>query len=132
MSNKIEARPFYYLASPYTHEDPEVSALRFRAVAAAAGFLIRSGLSVYCPIAMTHPIEVEYHERLDFETWMALDKSFMALADGLIQLGLPGWEKSAGMAKELSWALKMGLPRLILHPEDCVPTELLDQLKVRA
>lgn len=126
------SEPFFYLASPYSHPDPEVRVARFRAVSAAAGWMIASGLHVYCPIAMTHPIEEELLRPLPHEKWMELDRVFLNVSSGLVQLTLPGWENSKGMAMELSWAMQLKLPRMVLKAEDCVPNGLLDFLKARA
>ena len=45
-----------YLASPYTHHDPEVRLERYRAVCRAAAGLIRQGRVVFSPIAHSHAI----------------------------------------------------------------------------
>lgn len=124
-----QAEPFFYLASPYSHAREDVKVARFRAVSAAAGWLIRSGVGVFCPIAMTHPIELELDEPLPHERWMGLDRRFLALSVGLVQLALPGWHLSRGMSQELSWALQMRLPTMVLNPAECVPVGLLGWLK---
>lgn len=45
-----------YLASPYTHSDVHVREWRFREACRAAAALLRAGITVFSPIAHSHPI----------------------------------------------------------------------------
>lgn len=70
-----------YLASPYSHPDPEVRAYRFRVACVAAAELMRRGEVVVSPIAHSHPIAVYGKLQGDFDTWSRLDMELLAACD---------------------------------------------------
>jgi hypothetical protein len=91
---------FVYLASPYSKYPAGID-VAFREVCKAAGWLVKQGISVYCPIAMTHSVAVEADlPKCDHDLWMPCDKPFMEAAFGLIMLMMPSWNKSVGMRME--------------------------------
>ena len=121
------SRPYFYLASPYTHPNAKVRELRFRAAAAAAGALMDLRIFTYVPIAMTHPIEIEIGPR-PLEVWLDLDMPLLERSSGLIELALPGWQASKGMERERYAAQAFGLPIFLAEPRVLVPREILDAL----
>lgn len=111
----------WYLGSPYSHEDPAMRERRFRAVARVAGKLYEEeGVKTYCPIAHTHPIEVELlatgAEVRSYEFWLPWDFEFFPAMRGLIITRLPGWRQSKGLSQEIPKMLGEGKPCLHVDP----------------
>ena len=106
----------YYLASPYTHADPEVRQKRYEKACEAAASLIRKGDVLFCPIAMTHGM-VKYGLPYDIEFWKMFDISILRKCWKLVILKLPGWELSAGIAAETEFARKMNIPVEYMEPK---------------
>ncbi len=104
-----------YLASPYTHPNPVVREKRFDAACAAAAWLMRAGLSVYAPIAHSHPL-VRYGLPIEWEFWQANDCEHMKRCNELLVLTLDGWKTSRGVQAEIDLAIEMGLPIRYLSP----------------
>lgn len=93
-----------YLASPYSHDDPEVRQDRFIKACRAAAWLIRAGHIVFSPIAMNHPIAIHGGLSGDWESW---EKSCLLMVDAcdeLVVLMIPGWEVSKGVIAEKNYA----------------------------
>lgn len=102
-----------YLACPYTHADPLVREKRFHQATLAAAHLIESGLIVYSPITMTHPIDVVLAgegETLGSEYWVRFDEAFMEMCTRMLVLKLAGWEASNGIRREMEWFRRRGRP----------------------
>ena len=86
-----------YLATLYSHSDPDVKQRRFDAVNRAAAKLMRRGWHVYSPISHSHP---------------------MALAGArVIVLRQDGWRESTGVRSEMEIAAELGLPVAFMDPE---------------
>ena len=107
-----------YLASPYSHPDPAVREERFREVSRYAAHLIRRGEVVFCPIAHSHPIEVHADDVLPggWGFWSRIDTPFLAAADEVRVLRLPGWTASEGVRGEVDLALRLGIPVTYVDP----------------
>lgn len=137
MTNTRElSRPMWYMASPYSHPDTAVREARFRAVAHVAAHYIRQGISVFCPITHSHPIEVEGFEGGPFAYptagpafWRDFDRPMMEACCGCITATLPGWEKSKGVAGEEDFFHALGRPVMRDHSWlTIVPSALTTQL----
>jgi len=105
-----------YLASPYSHHDPEVVRERFVASCKAAARLMREGHVVFSPIAHTHNI-ADYlpdNARYDFEFWMLQDIPVLLRCNELRVLPLEGWRESRGVTREIEIARHAGIPVQIL------------------
>jgi len=115
-----------YLMTPYSAshlegmERKELEHIRFLQAVRSAGILISKGLTVFSPIAHSHPIAVEHEMDGTFITWAALDYSFI---DWWATVGIVvkfwGWDRSAGVLTE---SVRMGERRLPVHLVH--PTEL--------
>lgn len=101
---------FVYLASPYTHSEPQVREARFRAAAKAAAKLMKAGQVVFSPIAHSHPIELEFPEKEDGMFWKRQDIPILRHAEKLVVLMLDGWEQSSGIKWEVETALSLHIP----------------------
>ncbi len=92
-----------YLASPYTHADPDVMQDRFEAVRqVAAGYLL-AGRAVYSPIVHGHVIAAAHDLPVSFDFWMQHCLAMLSRAQKLHVLQLDGWRESRGVAAEIAW-----------------------------
>jgi hypothetical protein len=105
-----------YLASPYSHPDPQVREKRFEAACRAAAELLRQGQSVFAPICHSHPI-CEYGLPLDWQFWQPHDRRFLETCDEIVVLMLAGWEESVGVQAEIAIARELGKPVRLLAAE---------------
>lgn len=100
-----------YLASPYTHADPEVMERRYYDAVDYAAFLIERGKIVFSPIAHSHGIGQAMRNSADTAFWTRLDLSFLdTWADIVLVLCIPGYLQSRGIRAEVEHALALGLP----------------------
>jgi hypothetical protein len=104
-----------YLASPYTHPDPDTVCRRYIAACAAAAILMEEGHTVFSPIAHSHGIVDFLPEALHFDHdfWMRQDLAMLALCDEVHVLPLPGWGESKGLATETALAKSRGIPVIV-------------------
>lgn len=110
-------RKTIYLASPYSHSDPEVRMRRFRAACTVAGGLMRKGYRVFSPIAHSHPVSmfsgmqgdtIEGMSAHDF--WLRQDTWVLDFCDYVVVAKIDGWEKSKGIAEEIERAKERNIP----------------------
>lgn len=107
---------YTYLASPYTHPDPQRRAVRFQLAAFAAKRLMERGDIVFCPIAHSHPIDECFGWPQSGEFWKRQDEPFLMGCAKLVVLRLDGWEESKGLAHELAVARERGIPVEFMDP----------------
>ena len=93
-----------YLASPYTHPDPNVVEQRFDSIARTAGALMREGLTVYSPIVHCHPIAQRCELPTEWEYWEAVDREMIEKCDEVWVVMIPGWNTSKGVTAEVGIA----------------------------
>jgi hypothetical protein len=97
-----------YLASPYNHPDPAVREDRFIRVCKVAGRLLAQGITSYCAIAHTHPIEKYAELPPGWDYWQKMDEEFLALAEKLVVVKMEGWDKSEGITAEIARTQALG------------------------
>jgi hypothetical protein len=102
-----DAVDLVYLASPYSHPDPEVREERFQAVARHAAKLMRDGVNVFSPISHTHPI-AQYDLPQGWEFWERYDRAMLGVCSRMIVLKLDGWKESKGVAAEIAIMQEQG------------------------
>lgn len=109
---------FTYLASPYSHGDPEVREGRFREAVRVSARLMESGEAIFSPIAHSHPIasSLDPARVCDFDFWMTQDLPILAKAAKLKVLRLAGWQKSRGVAAEMNFAALNNIPVELIDP----------------
>jgi hypothetical protein len=108
--NHIPQGTLAYLATPYTKYPAGIEAA-FRDAASLAAELLRSGISVYSPIAHCHPLSVHGGiDPLDHSIWIPFDAAMMRAADVLIVAHMEGWQESYGVAHEIDVFTKAGKP----------------------
>jgi len=105
-----------YLASPYTHSDPQVMEERYLAVCLKAAQLAKEGYYVYSPIVHWHPVAKLYGLPRDWEFWKRLDRESIQLMDEVWILKLEGWSISAGLENEILIAKEFNKPCIFIDP----------------
>jgi hypothetical protein len=109
-------RKLFYLATPYS-KHPGGPVLAYRRAAEIAARLMRKRLSVFCPIAHSHPIATYGAlDPLDHDLWMPLDHEFMQRCDALIVAEMDGWRESYGVTQERAHFKCLGKPTFYLCP----------------
>jgi len=107
-----------YLASPYSHPNPDVREARFKAVVEVAAEMMKADHRVFCPIAHTHDIGKILGREVDHDFWMKQDDAILINCDKLIVLMLDGWEESRGIEHEIAFAHAVEIPVEYAAPED--------------
>jgi nucleoside 2-deoxyribosyltransferase len=92
-----------YLASPYSRY-PYGLERAFKDAVEATGWLMRTGATVYSPIAHSHYIaKAAGLPADDAKAWEAHNTRFMDKCDTLIVCMLQGWDESKGVAHEIGY-----------------------------
>lgn len=113
----------YYLASPYSHENREVMALRAEVVTKAAVDLLKQEIFVFAPIAYNAPWE-KYRLPGNWGFWQDFDKAFVSRMDAVVVLQLDGWDKSEGVIAEIKFAGENNIPVYYLSLEQIASGDL--------
>lgn len=92
-----------YLASPYTHKNPDIKKGRATEAAKAAWFLMQMGLTVYAPIASNYYIESVNALQTTYEDWVSIDTFMLENTRNLFVLHLDGWKESKGIYHEIKF-----------------------------
>lgn len=110
-----------YMASPYSHSDPDVRAARARAVTAVASALEASGAVevLYLPITISVGIELILGTAIPYEYRHHKKRSRAAIRASayVLVVMLDGWDRSIGVLDEVSYAESLGKPVFYLDPE---------------
>lgn len=116
-----------YLASPFAHPSAEVREARLEAVRHVCGKMIDEGRIVLSPLVYAGELAQRgFHAP---QGWYAWDLQFLARADELLVLQLPGWEESKGVLVEIAAAQAKNLPIRLMPLEDAkLPVEILEVL----
>lgn len=95
-----------FLACPYGHADSKVVESRFQMANAVAATIMRAGAAVFSQVSMSHPINAHL-AGLDRAAigalWGPVNVVFMAAMTELIVIDEPGWQESAGIAREIAF-----------------------------
>lgn len=109
-----------YLASPYSHPDPDVREVRYIAACRAAAKLMLKGVPAFSPIAHTHPIEAhgmsDLMHKPPHEFWMKQDIAILRKCEKLAVLCIDGWDRSRGVTEEIHLAQRLGIPVEYIKP----------------
>lgn len=113
--NQKKQRPLVYLASPYSHPDPQVQEERYLAAKKACLWGWQQGYWVFSPIVYTHPL-ARLLPPIAHEEWLAGDLKILAACDECWVLLLDGWKTSAGITQELQHTTRCEKPLRLLQP----------------
>lgn len=106
-----------YLASPYSHQDPEVRLQRFNLACREAAEMMMAGQMVFSPIAHIHPIALAGNLPLGFDYWETYDRRMIEACDEVHVLLLPGWKDSKGVTAEIAIAKELGRKVTYVFPQ---------------
>ena len=98
-----------YLATPYSHPDPDIRENRYLVVTRVAAELMNNGYHIYSPITHSHPIALAGELPTSWEFWEQYDRTMLSVCTEMIVLRLVGWNQSVGIKAEISLAESMGL-----------------------
>lgn len=105
-----------YIASPYSHPDPQVKVERYLAAVKAVAFYMKRGEFVFSPIVHSHPPATLHDMSGDFEFWRNYDTEMISKCDKVVVLMLDGWKKSEGVQSEIVIANGLGIPVMFMEP----------------
>lgn len=112
----------WYLASPYSQYAQGGAAGLTKAFTGAAmvtGHLMQQGMTVVSPIAHSHVVATAAKiDRLDHPFWMKQSRALLRRCEGLLVLGIRGWDTSEGVAEELEIARDMGIPIFLVQVKE--------------
>lgn len=105
-----------YLATPYSKYPGGLDAA-FEEAARIAGELLKRGVTVYSPIAHTHPIaKYAKMDPLDHSVWIDFDETMMELCDVIIVAQMDTWRESKGVEIEIAHFRNEMKPVYFLDP----------------
>jgi len=105
-----------YVASPYNHPSPAVRLRRYKAAVAYTAKLVAKSYYAFSPIVHCHPLALAADLPLSIEFWWNYNLAFLNIAHIIHVLQLPGWDQSAGVAYEISYAKKHEIPIKYVNP----------------
>jgi len=106
MTNKL-----IYIASPYSHDDPNVRVKRFMEVFKFTQKLLENGVNAFSPIVYSHQFACMSDKlKGDWQTWKELDELMLSKCDGMVVLCIVGYRNSTGINTEVEFAYKTGVP----------------------
>ena len=107
----------WYVASPYSHQNPMVMQERYDAVAKITADLIASGKIAFSPIVHDHGLRAHRNLPATFDFWKEQDFRLLSACDGLIVCDtIENWESSIGVQAEISYAVDNGIP-VVMYSE---------------
>lgn len=113
-------RKLIYLASPYSHPDPNERKRRYDLACLAASHLMAGceingeKFAVFCPIAHSYGIE-PLLKKSSHRFWMDQDLPILKRCEILVVLQIDGWESSRGIMEEIYFARSNGIPVEFCH-----------------
>jgi hypothetical protein len=115
---KFARMPGYiYVASPYT-KYPEGLDKAHEHVCLLTAELVKGGMSVYSPIAHSHPVAIHGGiDPKDHSLWMAQCRAMMEAATACIVLTMDGWQDSKGVQMEIKYFDEADKPLLMVDPK---------------
>jgi hypothetical protein len=109
---------YYYLGSPYSHDDQWVRQHRYEVVLRANAQLLRDGHMIYCPIAATHDLALKHDFSYLQDTWISLNEAMLRPALEMWVCMMDGWEESKGLKWEINRAKELRKPIRYLEFKD--------------
>jgi len=117
-----------YVATPYSHTDPEVRIKRFEEVNKFSAKLLAAGINCFSPISHSHPIAVSGGAEVSWQFWEQFDKEFLDHCEGMIVYMQDGWDKSVGVNAEVQYAKFNGTPVIYVDPNVEISTDTIKNL----
>jgi len=105
---KLTTYKLCYLATPYSKYEGGIH-LAFVEASIFAARLLQHGVSVYSPIAHTHPLAIYGNiDPLNHSIWLDFDEAMMNACGALLVATMQGWETSKGVQHEIQYFAAAG------------------------
>ena len=111
----IDEIHYIYLASPFSHPDPQERKARVARIAKITARLIAEGHIVFSPVAYTAEIQKDGDPPAG---WYRFTLRQLAACTHLLVVKLEGWEESDGIKKEIAFAMGRGMPITYMEAND--------------
>lgn len=120
------SRDLIYLASPYSAKgldpySPEATRIkleRYHTICKVAARMMEEGMHIFCPIAHSHPIEVEGMVNIkNGDWWLEQDYAILQHCRFMYVCMMPGWAESYGVNREIIFAQQHGIPVIYFEPD---------------
>ena len=109
------SKGYYFLASPYSHPDPNIQTQRYVEACQAAHWLIAKRIWVFSPIVHCRTIDVSFGLPHDHKFWEEYSDTMIRGAKGLLVLQIDGVGDSVGVKGEIALAHQLNLPIMDLR-----------------
>lgn len=103
-----------YLASPYSHLDPDIRHIRYTAAKLYTARHIQLGFAMFSPIVYGKQMEEKIGT--DYKSWQTFNDSMIKASCQIWVLMLNGWKDSLGVEHECKYALDLGKPLHFIAP----------------
>lgn len=115
--DNLRRKKLVYLATPYS-KHPGGLEYAFVAACRLAGYLVHERVTVYSPIAHTHPIAE--HARIDKtdKLWYTFNHNIMDACDAMVIGLMADWDTSRGVIYERGYFSGQSKPILYLDTDD--------------
>lgn len=121
----------YYLASPYSSDDPLIKEMRYVMVCAFSAALHNEGYNLIEPIGASHPIAKTFDLPTGYDYWKERDRLMIDKSDGVIVCQLNGWNQSVGVTDEIEYAITNNKPVFFVDPKKVLASLSQVQQEVR-
>jgi len=99
-----------YIASPYTNGDLSMEEENFKDITKYVSIKVAEGEVLISPITYGHTLLQFKDMPGTWEFWTNFCFTILAKCDRLRVVMMPGWDKSVGVAGEISFAQDHGIP----------------------
>lgn len=99
-----------YIASPYSHPEAAVRNARYLAAFKYTTQCLHQGLIAFSPIVYGHQFALLENMPTDHIWWLEFNEHMLAASTEIHLLKLDGWQMSRGVAHELNFADRHGIP----------------------
>ncbi len=120
----IDKGKLYYLASPYSHVNPFVQAMRYEMINYIAARLTEEGYMLIEPIGSCFDKSLKYKMPGGYEYWKHRDRTLIEHSAGIIVATMEGWSYSVGVTDEIAHAKELGLPVYMLNINEFITPEM--------
>lgn len=106
----LKSDGFYYLASPYSHEEKQVVQWRVDELRRFQALLMKSGIFVFPAVGACHEAAVTYGLPGDHLYWKDFDFAFIKASEGVLICNMPGVFESKGVKYEIDLCREIDKP----------------------
>ncbi len=106
----------YYVACPYTSDDPYILQRRYLDAIACGAELQRRGYITIEPIAQSHQQAERFGMPPEWAFWERRDSALIKRCDAVIVLTIDGWRSSHGVQAEIALAEILHMPIYYIDP----------------